>query len=369
MRKKSSKKIVLTGGHASSTAFVVIEEIRRQKKDWDIYWIGFKSSVEGKRVPTLSSLYFPKFGIKVYGIITGRIQRKLTIWTIPSLFKIPIGFIHALLLLIQIRPDLILSFGGFSAYPVVVVGFLLRIPVIIHEQTTVAGRANMYSSFFAKKIAISRESSRAFFPKEKVIFTGSPIPQDLLISNTQVLTEKYPTIFITGGQSGSIAINAAVGDVLDEILKNYRVIHLTGIQEEKKFIVRRARLKKDEKERYRVYGIVDLKKFNELFNRSWLVVTRAGANTVSKIIASNKPTIFIPLPISYLDEQFKNALYAKKYVISEIIDQKQLTGKILYAKIVKIRGYFRDKTLKIKYKKSPDVNASKKLVGLIEKFI
>jgi UDP-N-acetylglucosamine:LPS N-acetylglucosamine transferase len=110
---KNLKKIVLTGGHAASSALVVAEEIKRQNKPWDIYWIGFKSSVEGENISTLSSIYFPKYGIKTFTLVTGRVQRNWTVHTIPSILKIPVGFIHAFMLLVKIKPGLILSFGGF----------------------------------------------------------------------------------------------------------------------------------------------------------------------------------------------------------------------------------------------------------------
>src|SRR5260221_10516561 len=149
--------ILLTGGHAGTTALSVIEEFqsREDTRDWKIFWIGAQHAVEGKKTPTLESQILPKLGITSYSIIMGRLQRKFTRYTLASLIKIPFGFIHALYLLKKIKPQVILSFGGFAAYPVVVVGSLLKIPVVIHDQTAAAGRANMFSARFAKKVAIS----------------------------------------------------------------------------------------------------------------------------------------------------------------------------------------------------------------------
>ena len=176
-------KIVMTGGHAASTAFVVIQEIRKQKKPWEIYWIGFKSSFEGENISTLPSVYFPKYGIKTYDLISGRVQTKVSLHTLSAFLKIPVGFVHAALLLAKVRPNLILSFGGFSAFPVVVVGYFLGIPVIIHEQTSVVGRANKFSAPFAKKIALAREESRKYFPQRKTLLIGNPIVNSILKIN------------------------------------------------------------------------------------------------------------------------------------------------------------------------------------------
>lgn len=367
--RKFKKKIVLTGGHAASSAFVIAEEIRRQKEDWEICWIGFKSSIEGESVSTLSSIYFPKHGIKTYELISGRIQRKWTVHTIPSLFKIPIGFIHALFLLIKIKPHLVLSFGGFSAFPVVVMAYFIRIPVIIHEQTSVVGRTNKYSSFFSKKIAISRETSREYFPKNKTVLTGNPIPKDINISKSFSSMHKTPVIMITGGQSGSQIINNAVEAILIKLLNKYKVIHLAGLKDELKFKNIRNSLHPSLKVNYEVYGMVDPKKYNQIFNNSTILVSRAGANTISKIVASKKPAILIPLAISYLDEQKKNALYAQKYAGAVVLSQERLSSETLLKEIESILKNRSIKLLKYKGIKNPDLNASAKVVSLIRENI
>ena len=356
------KKIVFTGGHGASSAYEVIEEVRRQKKDWDLYWIGFINSIEGENSPTLSSIYFPKYKVKTYGIIAGRIQRNFTFWTIPSLLKIPLGFIHALFLIVKIRPDLVLSFGGFSAFPVVVVGYLFGVPVLIHEQTSVAGRANRLSSLFAKKIAISRETSRDFFPKKKTILTGNPISKDIVKGDTAL--PENPLIFVTGGQSGSVTINNCIASVLRGILHDFLVIHQTGLKDEKKFLDIRENLGR-RKIKYEVYGIIDPKKFNRIFNRANRVISRAGANNVAKIIASQKLSILIPLPISYLNEQEKNALFAQQFSYSKILKQEDLTPVRLLKEIRFVFRHWDEIVGKLKKKVSPDINAAEKIVGLI----
>ena len=360
------KKIVLAGGHAASSAFEVIEEVRRENKPWDINWIGFKSTFEGERIATLSSLYFPKYGIKTYTIVSGRLQRKLTIHSVPSLIKIPLGFLHAFILLLRIKPHLVLSFGGFSAFPIVVVANILRIPVILHEQTSVVGRANRYSAFFAKKIAISRETSRPFFPKDKVVLTGNPTPSEIYKNLPRDLP-RYPTVFITGGQSGSVAINDCLEKSLKFLLMDFKIVHLTGIKQFHKFKKIRDTFEDELKKRYKVYGIVDPKEFNKFFNSSSFVISRAGANTVSKILAAFKPSILIPLPNSYLAEQEKNAMLAKDFGVARILNQKDFTPPNLLAELKYLVNDWEDYKKFAGKKKSPDKDASKLIVDLMQK--
>ena len=366
--EKFNKKIILTGGHAASSAFVVVEEIRRIKKPWDIYWIGFKSSLEGEKYTTLSSMFFPKYGIKTYSLFTGRIQRKWTVHTIPSLLKIPVGFFHSFYLLLKIRPNLILSFGGFSAFPVVFVAYFLKIPIILHEQTSVVGRANKYSSYFANKIAISRETSRVYFPSSKTVLTGNPVPRDIIKKRISRI-EKGATILITGGQSGSVTINETVQYILPVLLKKYNVIHLTGLKDEDKFRNIRESFDNHLKNKYRVYGIVDPKKYNQFFNESFVVVSRGGANTVSKIVVSKKLSVLIPLPISYLNEQEKNALFASDFGGARIISQDQLNPKRLLEEINYLINNWTEISKNISVKDNPDIKAAEKLVDLIQENI
>ncbi len=363
------KRVLLTGGHAASSAFVIAEEVIRQGKPWEIYWIGFKSSVEGENISTLSSIYFPKYGIKSYSLIMGRIQRKWSLHTIPSILKIPVGFIHAFWLLIKIKPDLILSFGGFSAFPVVVIAYIMRVPIIIHEQTSVVGRANKHSAFFAKKIAISRESSREYFPHDKIILTGNPIPKEIFKKPLSMDSVKYLSILITGGQSGSVAINSAVEKILPNLLEKFKIIHLTGLKEEKKYKDIQIGLDEKLRKNYEVYGIVDPNKYNKIFNSSSFLISRAGANTVSKIIASQKPSVLIPLPTSYLDEQQKNAIFANKFANARVLKQVDLSQENLMKQINYLVKNWKKISMGSNERDNPDINAAEKIVALMQEYI
>src|SRR6185369_7004805 len=109
--------ILLTGGHAGATAYAVTEEIISKKLNWKLYFIGSTTAIEGKKIATYEEKVLPTLGVKYISITAGRVQRKFTFWTIPSLIKIPVGFIGAFYQLIKINPDIVLSFGGFVGFP------------------------------------------------------------------------------------------------------------------------------------------------------------------------------------------------------------------------------------------------------------
>jgi len=207
-------RILLTGGHAATTGIAVIEEIRKTEKlkDSKIYWLGAQTAMEGSKISTLESRVFPRIGVQFIPIIAGKIQTKFTRHTIPSILKIPVGFIQAFWYLVKIRPNVVLSFGGYSSFPVVFWSWVFRIPVILHEQTVAAGRASISSSPFATKIALARSESLSYFPKNKSVITGNPLMSNVLKVKPRKYLGNPPTILIIGGSRGSNFINDLIID-------------------------------------------------------------------------------------------------------------------------------------------------------------
>lgn len=218
MLYKKENRLILTGGHAATTAIAVVEEIKSQGKDWKLYWIGVKNAIEGKKMVTLESEALPRLGVKFLPLVAGRLQRRFTIWTIPSILKIPFGFIESLYYLLKIRPRAVLSFGGFASFPVVFNAKLLGIPVVLHEQTSAAGRSNLLSAKFASVIAISRKQSSKYFPSGKCVLTGNPVMKQVAKVKVKLKHSNPPVIFITGGSRGSQSINSAVEKILRSLL-------------------------------------------------------------------------------------------------------------------------------------------------------
>ncbi|MDP3733087.1 MAG: glycosyltransferase, partial [Candidatus Daviesbacteria bacterium] len=215
-------KILVTGAHFTP-AVAVLEELKKYPNAQVIY-VGRKKTLEGDRTISIESQALPSMGIKFIPITTGRLQRAFSIYTIPSLFKIPVGFIQALFIILSQKPDVILSFGGYVGVPLVITGWFLSVPVIVHEQTLVSGLANKISAWFADKIAVSFSNT---VNGEKVILTGNPIRE--IIKKTQTKKSRgLPVILITGGNQGSHAINLAVEESLGEISKFASVIHVAG---------------------------------------------------------------------------------------------------------------------------------------------
>ncbi len=369
-KKNDLIPIVLTGGHAGATAYSVIQELRERREiTWDIYWVGSKKALEGKRMKTLEQKVFPTIGVHFLPLFSGRVQTRFTFWTIPALIKIPFGFLHSFYYLLKVKPRVVVSFGGFIAVPVVIASWILRIPIIIHEQTAAAGRANEISSIFAKKIALARPESLDFFPKEKSYVIGNPISKEIRSVRVKRNLDIPPTLLITGGSRGSVVINSAVEEILEILLKGFRVIHQTGEYQFEKYTEEKLRLPKNLAQNYEVYSLIMPWEWSGFIKKADIVISRAGANVVSELIFAKRPSILIPLAIAYKEEQLENAKLAKKFGIAEIIKEENLTGKLLLDTIYSIKTNWVSIIRKVENKESPDTFASKKFVDLIEEMV
>lgn len=327
-------KILITGAHFTP-ASAVIEELKKEK-NIEIVYVGRKTTQEGDSSLSIESQILPSMGVKFIPIITGRLQRSFTIYTIPSLLKIPFGILQALYIILSEKPDVILSFGGYVAVPVVITGWLFSVPVIAHEQTLVSGLANTISSFFADKLAVSFPSSAR---GEKVALTGNPIRQNILglprsgkldLSHPRGVTKRQqkPAILITGGNQGSHAINLAVEESLGQLMKIASVIHVTGDNKYKDF----ERAKSRQTNNYLVKKWID-KEWGEVLSKADLVISRAGINTLSELAYLEKPALVVPIPYLYGDEQNKNAKFFAKLGLVKILPQSQLSGSNLLKNI------------------------------------
>lgn len=327
-------KIVICGGHLSP-ALSVIENLPKGDK---VIVFGRKHAHEGDDSLTLEYKTMQNRNIPFIPITTGRLQRKLTRHTVPSLVKTPYGFFQSLVALRALRPDVVLSFGGYVAAPVVLAAHVLKIPIVLHEQTLEAGASNRLLARFAKKVCISWESSAAFFPKNKTVLTGNPI-RKYQISNIQfpIPEGKKPLLYVTGGSTGAHAINELIEGCLEKLIKKYRIIHQTGDAKQYADFDRLSEKKESlgkEKDDYVLTKFVQPEDVAGILKEADLVVSRSGANTVTELLYYKKPCLLIPLPISQNNEQKKNALMVKDAGLAEVLDQYSVTPDMLCQKII-----------------------------------
>lgn len=345
MNKKITKKIVITGGHFTP-ALAVIEELK-SRGGWEIYYFSRKYAFEGKKILAEEFLEIPKTGADYISITAGRLQRKFTRYTLLSLLRIPLGFLQSFYHLWRIKPAVVLSFGSYTSTPVVIAGWLLRIPVISHEQTISEGLANKINAFFSQKIAVSFSSSLEIFPPKKAVLTGNPLrkavfnPQKTPQAREVLLRLRktgLPLIYITGGNLGSRTINQTVGEILPKILKKFVVVHQCGLADLELVEKAAENLPEQLKERYFFKSFWPAEEIGWLFKEADLVITRAGANITYELGALRKSAILIPLPFAQKNEQLENARQLVACGLGLILAQKELTPQNLWWSIEEVSG-------------------------------
>ncbi|GIW61596.1 MAG: UDP-N-acetylglucosamine--N-acetylmuramyl-(pentapeptide) pyrophosphoryl-undecaprenol N-acetylglucosamine transferase [Patescibacteria group bacterium] len=323
-------RVGIIGGHLSPALSV----IDRLLPEHSVVFFGRQHTFEGDDAPSLEYLLMRERNIPFVSIKTSRLQRRFTKNTLPSLLKFPLGFSQAWRGINTYKIDIVLSFGGYLSLPVCLAAKIKKIPIVIHEQTLEAGLANKIVSKFADKVCISWDSSRPFFPKEKLILTGNPIriypsvkkPNIPLLSKEKSL----PLIYITGGSAGSHAINLIVEEVLEDILTRYRVIHQTGNSREFHDFERISQKinKLPDKLRQRIYvtQFVHPMDIPYILEHVAWVIGRSGINTVTELLYFGVPALLIPLPYGQQREQEKNAKFLEHLGVAKIIYQQELNG-------------------------------------------
>jgi UDP-N-acetylglucosamine--N-acetylmuramyl-(pentapeptide) pyrophosphoryl-undecaprenol N-acetylglucosamine transferase len=336
-------RIVICGGHLTP-ALATIEALKKEEDNVKIFFFGRLHSIEGDKSVSWESKIIPSLGLPFYSIITGRLQRKFTIHTIPSLFRIPIGFLQSFFLLLKIRPDLICSFGSYVAVPPVIAGWILRIPIITHEQTKEMGLASKIVAFFAKKIILSYQGSSKILPNSKIILAGNPIRDEIFdykIRNKKLKAfleeSKIPLIYVTGGNQGSHIINETVANTLEWLLKRYHLLIQTGDSKVYKDFEMFKRLVSslpaNLAARIWIVKYLYSDEIGSVLENMDLIIGRSGANIVWEVGALGKVAIFIPIPWVQNDEQTKNAQILFDLKSAEILSQSLLSPKTLAGKI------------------------------------
>jgi UDP-N-acetylglucosamine--N-acetylmuramyl-(pentapeptide) pyrophosphoryl-undecaprenol N-acetylglucosamine transferase len=324
-------KVALIGGHLAP-ALAVMDSLDPSD---EVVFFGRASAFEGDQGTSLESRLMQERKIPFVPITTARLQRRITKHTLPTFFKLPVGYTQALQALRRYQPDVVLSFGGYLSLPVCLAAKTLRIPVVIHEQTLQAGVANKIVGKFADRICISWESSRPFFPPTKTVLTGNPLRAFQPATRNPQTTKNaaFPLLYVTGGSAGSHVMNELVEGALVELLHTTRIIHQTGDAQEFAYFDRlqakKTALPHELQERYEVHKFIAPDRTGSLMQEASLVIGRSGMNTVTELLYFGTPAILIPLPYGQKNEQLNNARFLQKLGLAEIVEQHQATPSSL----------------------------------------
>ena len=307
-----------TGGHIYP-ALAIINKIKEIEPNSEFLYIGTHNRMECDIVPKHS---IPFKSIEIYGFNRKNLFKNFK--TIKCLIK---ARKECKKIIQEFKPDIVIGVGGYVTVPVIMAAHSLKIKTFIHEQNSVAGKANLTLSKYVDLIGVSFKSSMNEFPKDKVIFTGNPCSEDALKkkeikkSEFKLSNNKKLVLFVMGSL-GASKVNEFLVDTMKLFKnKNYEILFVTGNKDYENI----SKIKFP----YNVKVVPYIDPLTGIMKNTDLIVTRAGASTLSEIIALDLPSILIPSPYVPNNHQYKNALDLVDVSASILIEEKDLKDDIL----------------------------------------
>ncbi|MFA6301295.1 MAG: undecaprenyldiphospho-muramoylpentapeptide beta-N-acetylglucosaminyltransferase [Candidatus Paceibacterota bacterium] len=337
-------KIVFTGGGTGGHFYPIVAVVEKVNQIIDhehiigakLYY--FSDSPYDKEILVENGLVYEE-------IKAGKMRTYFSLKNFSDIFKTIFGIINAIYKLFSIYPDVVFGKGGYASFPTILAARILRIPVVIHESDSAPGRVNKWAGHFARKVAVSFIEAVDYFPKKNVAWTGQPIRVEIEHAASQKealeyfkLEGKLPTIVVLGGSQGAELINDTILDALPRLVKNYQIIHQTGV---KKFdsVSRQAGVilaDDKDKSRYLPLPFLNTLQIKMVAGVASLIVSRAGAGGLFEIATWGVPSILVPITNTNLDHQRKNAFNYARAGACSVIEEANMTANILCSEIERI---------------------------------
>lgn len=304
---KKQLRIIISGGGTGGHIFPAVSianAIKEQHPDAEVLFVGAEGRMEMQRVPAA--------GYKIIGLPIAGFNRKNLLKNFSVLIKIIRSQLKARKIIKDFQPHAAVGVGGYASGPTLKMAGMMGIPTLIQEQNSYAGVTNKLLAKKADKICVAYEGMERFFDKEKIILTGNPVRQGLLKSINKEeairsfgLDPQKKTILIVGGSLGARTINNCVMKGLDKIKhSDVQFIWQTG-----KFYIDEARKTvKQAGELPMLYTTDFISDMATAYSAADLVISRAGAGSISEFCLLQKPVILVPSPNVAEDHQTKNAL-------------------------------------------------------------
>jgi UDP-N-acetylglucosamine--N-acetylmuramyl-(pentapeptide) pyrophosphoryl-undecaprenol N-acetylglucosamine transferase len=288
-----------TGGHIYP-AIAIANELKSRFPDAEFLFVGAKDKMEMQKVP--------QAGYKIIGLWIAGLQRRLTFDNTLFPIKLISSLLKSRTIIRNFKPDVVVGTGGFASGPLLQIAAIAGIPTVIQEQNSYPGITNKLLSKNADKICVAYENLERFFPKNKMILTGNPVRQDLIDIDSKReealqyfnLDPNKQTLLVLGGSLGARRVNQLIAkEILTFAAHNIQVIWQCG----KLYFDEYKRV--EENENIQIHSFID--RMDLVYAAADIVISRAGASSVSELCIVGKPVIFIPSPNVAEDHQTKNA--------------------------------------------------------------
>jgi len=292
-----------TGGHIFP-AISIANALKKRLPDAEILFVGALGRMEMERVPAAG---YPIEGLPISGL-----DRKNKLRNVNVLWNLLLSLVLARQIIRRFKPDVVIGVGGYASAPTLRAASAFGVPTVLQEQNSYAGVTNKLLAKKAKRICVAYEGMEKFFPKDKIVLTGNPVRQDLfsIAQKTKEafqffgLDPKKKTILVVGGSLGARTINQSIIGGLESLAKtDVQIIWQTG-----KFYIDNARKATESFASPNLLVTDFVSRMDLAYSIADLVVSRAGASSISELCLLAKPVILVPSPNVAEDHQTQNAL-------------------------------------------------------------
>ncbi|MBM14953.1 MAG: undecaprenyldiphospho-muramoylpentapeptide beta-N-acetylglucosaminyltransferase [Nitrospina sp.] len=322
------KRVVIAGGGTGGHLYpgiALARALKRKDMDIEISFVGTKKGLEAQ--------VLPKEGFDLKTILSSGLfgKKKIARWV--SWCKLPISTAQSMSFLIRKRPGLVVGVGGYASGPLVLSAWILRIPILIHEQNSIPGITNKWLGKIADKVAVSFKDSAAMFPEKKVEVTGNMIRDEFCKPK-----EEFPNmnngpfrVLVLGGSQGAHSLNMAMVEALQFLSDHKQNLHITHQTGKSDFETVKKQYAKNNFSSD-VHPFID--EIEDQYRKASLVVCRAGATTLAEVTACGKMSILVPFPHATHNHQVKNARVIEAANAGEIVLDEDLSGSRIAQSIV-----------------------------------
>lgn len=363
-----SPKILISGGGTGGhiyPAVAIANELKQKYPTAEILFVGALGKMEMEKVP--------KAGFEIVGLPIAGINRSNMLANLSFPFKFFKSIFKAYSLVKSFKPSIAIGVGGYASGPTLLMANLQGIPTLIQEQNSYAGITNKWLSKKAKKICVAYPNMDSFFPKEKIAFTGNPVRKDLIDSNIASdkareafsLQAEKKTILVIGGSQGALSINKAIAaGILSFKNAEVQLIWQTG-----KGFLSQAKETVIEKKYKETYVSDFIYNMDEAYAAADVVISRAGALSVSELCLTAKPAILIPFPNASEDHQTMNAMSLVNEDAAMLVTDKNTNEELVKAAIELCNNEAKKVKLSMNIKKLARPQAAELIVNEIEKIL
>ena len=348
-----------TGGHIFP-AIAIANALKEKDPTIKVLFVGANDRMEMEKVPAA--------GYKIIGLPVRGFNRKNLFKNIVVIFKLIKSLFIARKIIKRFRPDAVVGVGGYASGPVLRAACRKWIPAVIQEQNSYAGVTNKLLARKVNKICVAYEGMERFFPKEKIILTGNPVRGELndcflLKEQSQTffdLDATKQTILVIGGSLGARTINQSVEAYLNTLPNNVQLIWQTG-----KGFYERAKEEVQNRKKTNVKVFEFIQRMDLAYAAADLVVSRAGAGTISELSITGKPVILVPSPNVAEDHQTKNAMALVQKNAAIMIRDSEAIEKLLPEAIVTVQNQQILEALADNIKKMAKFNSAETIAEIV----